>query len=122
MASTSRSGPDPGLPAGGHPLAHPPQELREDHPGIATGPHQGAVADGLADLVQRRPRAHAVQLVDHGLEGQGHVRARVPVRHRVDVEPVDVDLVQPERIAVPAHHGTQVVGAQGRRGGHGRGC
>ena len=63
----------------------------------------------------RRPASSA----DHGLEGEGHVGARVAVGHRVDVEPVDVGLVQPERVPVAPHDGAQVVGAEGRRGGHG---
>ena len=64
----------------------------------------------------------ALELADHGLEGQGHVGAGVAVGHRVDVQAVDVALVQPEGVPVAPHHGAQVVGAQGRRGGHGRGC
>ena len=62
------------------------------------------------------------QLADHGLEGQGHVGARVPVGHRVDVEAVDIGLVQAEGVPVAPHHGAEIVGAQRRRRGHGRGC
>ena len=68
-----------------------------------------------------RPAAgvDAVELAHDGLEREGHVRPGVPVGHRVDVQPVDVALVQPESVAVPPHDGAQVVGADGRRGGHG---
>ena len=114
--------PHAGLPGGRHALAHPPQELGQDHARVPPGPHQRAVPDGLADLVEARLLAHVLQLGDHGLQGQGHVRARVPVGHRVDVQAVDIGLVQPQRIPVPPHHGAEVNGAEGRRGGHGRGC
>ena len=55
--------------------------------------------------------SHAVELGHHRLEGERHVRARVAVGHRVDVEPVDDVLVGAERVAVTGDHGPQVVGA-----------
>ena len=115
-------GADAGLPGRRHALAHAAQELREDHARVAPGAHQGAVPDGLADLGQAGPGLDALELADHGFEGQRHVGARVPVGHRVDVQAVDVGLVQPEGVPVAPHHGAEVVGAERRRGGHGRGC
>ena len=113
-------GPDAGLAGAAHALAHAAQQLGEDHARIATGAHEGPVADGLAHLGQTRRRVDALELAHHGLEREGHVGPGVPVGHRVDVQPVDVGLVQPECVAVPPHDGAQVVGAEGRRGGHGR--
>ncbi len=115
-------GADAALLGARHPLAHAPEELREDHARVPPGAHQGAVADGLAHLGQPGPRLDALELGDHRFEGQGHVGARVPVGHRVDVEAVDVGLVQAQGVPVAPHHGAQVIGAERRRGGHGRGC
>ena len=113
---------DAGVPGARHALAHAPEELREDHARVPAGAHQRAVPDGLAHRGQAGPGLHPLQLADHRFEGQRHVGAGVPVGHRVDVEPVDVALVQPQGIPVSPHHGAQFVGAQRRRGGHGRGC
>jgi hypothetical protein len=115
-------GPHAVVAGGPEALAHAPQELAEDDPGIPPGPHEGAVPDGLADLGQHGVGGHAVQLGDHGFQGQGHVGAGVAVGHRVDVEAVDVHLVRAQGVPVALHHGTQLGGAQGRPGGHGRGC
>ena len=116
MASTRSVGPDARLPGAAHALAHAPQELGQDHARVAPGPHEGAVADGLADLGQAGAGRDAVELGDHGLEGQGHVGAGVAVGHRIDVQAVDVGLVEPEGVAVAPHHGAQVVGAAGSPG------
>ena len=105
-----------------HALAHAPQQLGEDDARVPPGSHQRPVPDGLAHLGQAGSRVDALELADHRLEGQGHVRARVAVGHRVDVQAVDVGLMEAERIAIAPHDGTQIVGAQGRRGAHGRGC
>ncbi len=117
-----RVGVDAVGPRACHALAHTPQKLRQDHAGVPPRSHQRTVADGLAHLGQAGPGLDTVQLADHGFEGQRHVGAGVPVGHRVDVEAVDVTLMQPEGVPVPPHHGAQFVGAQRRRGGHGRGC
>ena len=111
-----------GLPCGGHALTHSPQELGEDHARVPAGAHERAVADGLADLGQAGPGFDPLQLADHGFEGEGHVGARVTVGHRVDVEAVDVRLVHAQGISVAPHHGAEIVGAERRRGGHGKGC
>jgi hypothetical protein len=104
----------------GHALGHPPQELGEDDPRIAPGPHQRAVADGLAHLGQVRPGVDLGQLGHHGFGGQGHVGAGVAIGHGIDIEPVDVRLVQAQPITKALHHRTQLVGAQYRQGGHAR--
>ncbi len=110
------------LPGRPHTLAHAAQELGKDDAGVPPGSHEGPVSDGVADPGQVAAGLDALELADHGLEGEGHVGAGVAVRHRVDVQSVDVALVQPEGVPVAPHHRAQVVGAQGRRGGHGRGC
>ena len=68
------------------------------------------------------PDGHAVELGHHRLEREGHVRARVAIGHRIDIQAVDVHLVGPECVPIAAHHGAQLVCAQGRQGGHGKGC
>ena len=80
MASTRTLGPDAGVPGRRHPLAHAPQELRQDHARVPPGPHQRPVPDGLADGGQAGPGLDALELADHGLEGQRHVGARCPRR------------------------------------------
>ena len=112
----------PASPAAAHALAHAPQELGEDHARVAPRPHERAVADGLAHRGQARAGRHALELGHHGLEGQGHVGAGVAVGHRVDIQAVDVPLVRAQRVTEAAHHGAQIVRAQGRQGGHGKGC
>ena len=39
-----------------------------------------------------------VELRDHGLDGEGHVRPCVPVGNRIDVEPVDRLLVRSQQV------------------------
>ncbi len=104
-----------------HALAHAPQQLREDHPRVPPRPHQRAVPDSAADLVDSGP-VQALELRDDGLEGQRHVRTRVPVGYRIDVEPVDVLLMEPESVPIALHDGAEIGRAEGRRGGHCRGC
>lgn len=86
----------PGM-AGGAGLGDPPEELRQDDPRVTTGPHQRAVGDGGTDSGHVR-LLEAVDLGHHRLEGEGHVGARVPVRHRIDVQPVDHSLVGTEQV------------------------
>ena len=54
------------------------------------------------------------ELVDHRLEGQGHVRAGVAVGDRIDVEPVELLLVGPERVPEPGETGEHGAVERGR--------
>jgi hypothetical protein len=56
------------------------------------------------------------------LQRQRHVGAGIAVGHGIDVQAVDVDLMPAQRIPKAAHHRAQVVCAQRRQGGHGKGC
>ncbi len=84
------------VPVGEH-LGEAAQDLGEDHPRVAPGAHERPVRDRLAHVVHP---VGVAELGAHRLERQGHVRARVPVGHRVDVEPVQLLLVGAERVAV----------------------
>ena len=68
------------------------------------------MADRLAD--RRQVVAGRLELLRHRADGEGHVGARVPIGHRVDVELVDPGLVGVERGAVAHHHGAQLLGAE----------
>ena len=94
-----------------------PQDLAEDHPAVAAGAHERAVADGLAGVGHRR--AGALELGDHRLEGQGHVGAGVTVGDGVDVETVDRVLVRPQEVAEGGDRRPQVVSAEELAGRHG---
>ena len=75
-----------------HDLGHASQQLGQDHPRVAPGPHERAVGDGLA----HGGHVAAVDAGDrlaHRPEGEGHVRAGVAVGDGVDVEAVDGLLV-----------------------------
>ena len=80
------------------PSVRPRSSWRQDDPGVAPGPHERAVGDGLAGGVEvgRRPAASSSSATD------SRVRAMlvpgVAVGHRVDVEPVDELLVGPEPV------------------------
>ena len=64
-------------------------ELREDHPGVAARAHERGADDvGVRIAIERG---------DHRARGLGHVRARVPVRDRVDVQVVDAGPARLER-------------------------
>ena len=69
-----------------------PDELAEDHPGVATGTEQSAAGVGL----HARPQVAGVLLEGFGqrvagrLDGQEHVGPGVTVGHRVDVQGVDL--------------------------------
>ena len=127
MASTRRSGPTPASPAVAMRSLIPRRSCDRITPEFPRAPISEPCPIALQTSSRPASSAHTIQLGDDGLEGQGHVRARVPVGHRVDVQPVDVGLVQPERVPVPPHDGAEVAWtqggwAEGRRGGHGRGC
>ena len=87
-----------------------PQDLGEDHAGVAPGAHQRAVGDGLADLghVLGGPPSSW----HHRLEGQRHVRAGVAVGDRVDVQPVQLVLVGAQRVPEPGDGLPQIEGGQ----------
>jgi hypothetical protein len=95
--------------AGAQAVGQAPENLRKDDPGVAAGPHEGAVDDRLLDSVL----LGSLQAGDHRFQGQGHVRARVAVGHRVDVEPVEPLLMAAQQVAVGDHGGAQVLRGQG---------
>jgi hypothetical protein len=93
--------------SGGEHLRHPPQQLRQNRPGVPTRPEQRAVRHGLHGVGQRRRPRTAPDLVpgedrlDRGerrLHRQIQVRAGVPVGHRVDVDRVDLLTRPPQRL------------------------
>ena len=72
-------------------------QLREDHPAVAASPEQRRPGDRVDDLIAAdlvdRPVAvarQAVELVEHGPQGEDHVVAGVPVGDREHVEVVDL--------------------------------
>ena len=67
----------------------PGDELREDDAGVPARAHEDGAADVGAGI--------ALERVDGRAHGQGHVRPRVPVRDRVDVEVVDARAARLER-------------------------
>ena len=67
----------------------PRDELREDHAGVPPRAHEDGAADVGAGV--------SLERVDGRAHGQGHVRPRVPVRDRVDVEVVDARAARLER-------------------------
>ena len=73
----------------GEGLGHAPEDLARDHAGVAAGTHQRTEADRRRDPVDGELR-HAFGLLEGGLDGRVHVRARVAVRDRVDVQAVDL--------------------------------
>ena len=70
-------------------LGHPPEDLARDHAGIASGAHQRPETDGRGDPVGRLAGDAFRFLEGRPRRGQ-HVRARVAVGHRVDVQGVDL--------------------------------
>ena len=71
------------------PVAESEEELREDGAGVAARAVERGVRDarqGLAGVVVRRAR----QAAEHRAHGEREVRARVAVRHREDVDLVEV--------------------------------
>ena len=73
-------------------------ELGQDHPGVAPGAEQRRPGHGGHDLVPayvinrriRRGRGQAVQLLENGAQGEDHVVAGIAVRHREDIEVIDL--------------------------------
>ena len=99
-------------------VANPRQDLAEDHPGVAPGTHQGAVADRRAQLVHGQGLAPTVDLGDHRVERPAHVRAGVAVGHRVDVQGVDRGGMCHEGVAEGRDDLPQVGGVETVEGRH----
>ena len=104
---------------GGHHARDAAEDLREDHPRVAAGPHEGAVADRLAHRGQ--VAVDAGELLAHRGQREGHVRARVAVRHGIDVELVEAGAVGVEGVPIAEHHRAQILGAEARQRRHRRG-
>ena len=69
-------------------LGGAPDDLREDHAGVPPSAHQGSaghLARKLGAIVVSRP----FERVDDRPHREREVGARVPVRHRIDVQVVD---------------------------------
>ncbi len=75
-------------------LGRPAHDLGEDHAGVAARPEQRRARHGADDLVAAahvdRLAVHAVELLEHRLERERHVVARVAVGDREDVQVVDL--------------------------------
>ena len=65
-----------------------PDDLREDHPGVAPRAHQRGAGDGACDGRPVGGRRRLERLDDRA-HGQGQVRSGVAVRHGIDVQIVD---------------------------------
>ena len=63
----------------------------------------------------RRGVGRTVELRDHRLEGERHVRAGVAVGDRVHVEPVELVLVRAQGVAVGGDDPPQVAGRRASR-------
>jgi hypothetical protein len=70
-------------------FGHPAEDLGRDDARIAACPHQRAEADRARNPLQRG-FGHAFRLVECRADGGEHVGPGVAVRHRVDVEAVDL--------------------------------
>ena len=99
------------------------QQLRKDHTGVAPRAHERPMGDRPANLRQvLLGTCGLVELRHHRFDGQGHVRARVPVRNGIDVQPVDRFLVGAQQVEIDAHDRCEVGGTQPPQCLHGRGC
>ena len=105
---------EPPLPA--EAVGHPAEDLARDDARVAPGAHQRAEADRGGDAVGRLA-GHALGLVERRTDRRQHVRARVAVGDREDVEGVDLvdvglevgdggpeGLEEPGPVTGPAHH------------------
>ena len=75
------------------PAQQRPDQLAQDHPGVAAGAEQGTAGVGRASPARRSPgRSSSASRhgVAGGLDGEEHVGAGVAVGDRVDVERVDL--------------------------------
>jgi hypothetical protein len=84
------------------------EELRQDHAGVAACAHQRPARDRRARI------GGTVQLADHGGERELEIRAGVPVRDGIHVEPVDLFLVERERFGESGDGGGEVAGRDAR--------
>ena len=100
---------EPGADAGsrgpGQALGHAPQDLRQDHPRVAPGAHERAVAQALRQVGHVASGAGGTASISAATasQRQGHVGAGVAVGHRVDVEPVEGGPVRDQGVAIGAH-------------------
>ena len=95
------------LDQGRQAVGHPPEQLGQDDPRVAPGPHERPVGHRLADVAQLGAVGfEALQLGHDRVQGEGHVRAGVAVGHGVDIEPVDDLLVGPQDVP-DSHHRTR---------------
>ena len=78
-------------------VRHALQDLADDDARVAARPHQRAEACRLGDALSIRSGPNPVGLVQGGPDGREHVRPGVSVRHREDVEGVDLLDVRLER-------------------------
>ena len=76
-------------------LGEAPEDLREDDPGVAPGAHQAAVGGERGDLADLL-RLRLADVLHRRLQREQHVGPGVAVRHREDVEAVDLLLVGAE--------------------------
>src|SRR5215208_7330748 len=93
-----------GSPVGQY-LACAPDHLREYDPGVSPRAHQRGPGTGPTRLLEASVGL-ARGFVQRGFQGEQHVRARVPVRHGIDVEIVDPgDLGLDGRVGCSNHGG-----------------
>jgi len=99
-------------------LGQPPQDLREDHPGVAAGAQERAAREGRGDRV--RLGGARFRGVDGRAHGQQQVGARVGVRDGEDVDAVQLRPVgrQP-RERRPRPREDETGAGQGGHGGPG---
>ena len=77
-------------------LGRAPDDLREDHARVPARPHQGGPGH-LAGELGAIIALGRLERLDDGSNGEREVRARVAVRHRVDVQVVDPPTVGVDR-------------------------
>ncbi len=95
------------------------QQLAEDHPGVAPRTEQRTRGEGVGHLGQPGVVRQALDRRGGGLDGEVEVGAGVAVRHREDVEPVDLvallaELGEGVAAPLPSGVGVEVVEHAGR--------
>ena len=96
---------------------HPAQDLAEDDPAVAAGPHQRAVADRVTGGLEVG-RIGTLHLGHHGVERAGHVGAGVAVGHGIHVEPVEPAGVVAHGVAERRDHVAERVDVEPFERGH----
>ncbi len=71
-------------------LTQTTQDLRGDNARIAARTHESTRGDSLPGCVARGADRQSCKVLDNGLNGKGHVRARVSIRHGEHVQAVDL--------------------------------